>query len=98
MGNDKTYENLVVFLKYLSSLDINDGLNSGNKKNDLYFIDITQMNNFFKSLINKSAKKKDFEDLKTELDKELNNCLREERYEDAIRIRDYLKKISKDFI
>jgi protein-arginine kinase activator protein McsA len=54
------------------------------------------MNNFFKSLITNGSKNRDIEDLKGELNKELDNCLKEERYEDAIRIRDYLRKISKD--
>jgi excinuclease UvrABC helicase subunit UvrB len=85
--------------KFLSSLQNNKYLTDDSKSTiDLYFVDINQMNNFFKSLLeNKGANKlNDIEDLKGELNKELDNCLKEERYEDAIRIRDYLRKISKD--
>lgn len=68
----------------------------GDSSIGIYFVDINQMNNFFKSLIKNNSKNTDIEDLKGELNKELDNCLKEERYEDAIRIRDYLRKISKD--
>ena len=60
---------------------------------DVYFIDINQMNNFFLNLLNKE-KYPDMnpKKLKLELEKELDKCIKEERYEDAIRIRDFLKK------
>lgn len=91
-------ENDAIDQKFLNTLEINKSLTEElSSKMNVHFIDINQMNTFFKSLIsNKYSKKKDFEDLKTELEKELNVCIMEERYEDAIRIRDYLKKISKD--
>ena len=83
--------------KFLNSLQNNKFLTDESKSTiDLYFVDINQMNNFFKSLITNGSKNRDIEDLKGELNKELDNCLKEERYEDAIRIRDYLRKISKD--
>jgi excinuclease UvrABC helicase subunit UvrB len=91
-------ENDAIDQKFLNTLETNKSLSEDlSAKINVHFIDINQMNTFFKSLIsNKNSKKKDFEDLKTELEKELNVCIKEERYEDAIRIRDYLKKISKD--
>ena len=83
--------------KFLKSLDNNENLlDSKIKDLEIYFIDINQMNTFFQSLITKNSKKVNLQDLKTELNKELDVCIKEERYEDAIRIRDYLKKISKE--
>jgi protein-arginine kinase activator protein McsA len=90
-------ENEALSDKFLKKLDMSENLaDSKTNELDVYFIDINQMNTFFSSLIKKNNKRENLEDLKTELNRELNVCIREERYEDAIRIRDYLKKISKD--
>jgi hypothetical protein len=60
---------------------------------DIYFVDFNQMNNFFSNLLNKE-KYPDLnpEKIEKDLQRELEKCIREERYEDAIRIRDFLKK------
>ena len=79
------------FLNKISSLDSSEMDES--KLISLYFLDINQMNNFFKKLIEKNDPNYSDNNLIEELEKELQNCLFEERYEDAIRIRDYLKKI-----
>jgi hypothetical protein len=83
------------FIRNISkSPRFNDDAN-GESKLMVYFVDINQMNNFFKNLNPKfDNNNSDGLDLYTELNIELQNCLREERYEDAVRIRDYLKKIS----
>jgi excinuclease UvrABC helicase subunit UvrB len=60
----------------------------------LYFLNIDQMTDFFKKLITKTETNTYLsEDVIKELENELQICIEEERYEDAIRIRDYLKKI-----
>ena len=80
------------FLKKISSIDRSD-VDESNLIS-VYFLDINQMNNFFNKLIeNKDAQLDSNENLIEELEKELQICLFEERYEDAIRIRDYLKNI-----
>lgn len=60
----------------------------------VYFVDITQMNDFFNSLMDDSGtKKKPISSLSPEeLNQKLDQYLKEERYEDAIRIRDYMVK------
>ena len=79
------------FLNKISSLDNSEMDES--KLVSVYFLDINQMNNFFKKLIEKNDSNYPDNNLIEELEKELQNCLFEERYEDAIRIRDYLKNI-----
>jgi len=84
---------------FLNNLSKNPKLGEETSKSvERFFVDINQMNHFFNSLIEnkKGQKLKDLEDLRIELNKELGVCIKEERYEDAIRIRDYLKKIDKD--
>lgn len=60
----------------------------------VYFVDITQMNDFFNSLMDDTgAKKKPISSLSPEeLNQKLDQYLKEEKYEDAIRIRDYMVK------
>jgi protein-arginine kinase activator protein McsA len=80
------------FLNKISSLD-NSEIDES-KLISVYFLDINQMNNFFSKLIEKTnTNSTENLNLIEELENELNNCLFEERYEDAIRIRDYLKNI-----
>lgn len=80
------------FLKKISSIDKSD-VDESNLIS-VYFLDINQMNNFFNKLIeNKDTQLDSNENLIEELEKELQICLFEERYEDAIRIRDYFKNI-----
>jgi hypothetical protein len=81
------------FLDKISAVELPESTDP--KIVNLYFSDINQMNIFFKNLLNKD-KYPDIngETLLEELEKELQNCIMEERYEDAIRIRDYLRKIT----
>jgi excinuclease UvrABC helicase subunit UvrB len=80
------------FLNKISSVDLPEMNDS--KILEVYFVDINQMNNFFKNLVNKEKYPDlDNEGLLEELEKELQKSIMEERYEDAIRIRDYLKNI-----
>lgn len=82
------------FLNRIASVDLPEI--SESKMNEVYFLDINQMNIFFKNLLNKEKyPDSNNEDLIKELEKELQKSISEERYEDAIRIRDYLKNINK---
>jgi len=80
------------FIKKLNTIK-EDKIEEGNFI-PVYFLDIDQMNNFFIKLIdNKDSNSLNSFTLREDLEKELENCIKEERYEDAIRIRDYLKNI-----
>lgn len=72
---------------------IGDEKNSDSVK-AVYFVDINQMNDFFNSLTEEGGKrKKPISHLSPdELNQKLDQYLKEERYEDAIRIRDYMNK------
>ena len=60
----------------------------------VYFVDISQMNEFFNSFFNELGWDRDkTPDLSKELNSKLDKYLKEERYEDAIRIRDYMNKM-----
>jgi len=61
----------------------------------VYFVDISQMTDYFNSLTQEdfSSKRRSISNLTPEqLNQKLEQYLREERYEDAIRIRDYMIK------
>ena len=82
--------------EFLEKIKNSDKLNKMNEEIDyssiqaVYFIDISHMKDFFNSLTDNvyEDKKDDF----TELNFKLNKCIKEERYEDAARIRDYMQK------
>lgn len=60
----------------------------------IYFVDISQMNDFFNSLFSDVEWTRDSTpNLTKDLNTKLDNYIREERYEDAIRIRDYMNKM-----
>jgi hypothetical protein len=59
----------------------------------VYFIDITHMTDYFNSFTNEiKTKSKSIKTITKELNDKLDQCLKEEKYEDAIRIRDYMIK------
>jgi hypothetical protein len=61
----------------------------------VYFVDISQMTDYFNSLTQEDfkSKRRSISNLTPEqLNQKLEQYLREERYEDAIRIRDYMIK------
>ena len=79
------------FLNKVTSVQIPE-LNN-DKILDIYFVDINHMNNFFTNLLNKEKyPDSNPEKIEEDLQRELEKCIKEERYEDAIRIRDFLKK------
>lgn len=82
--------------KLLQSEKLNDISKEENKSlvKAIYFIDISQMTDYFNSLTEETniSKKKSKRSITIELNSKLDQCVREERYEDAIRIRDYMTK------
>lgn len=67
---------------------------NGNNLPAIQFNDIGKMQDYFNSLAEMS-KNEDIKKLTKELNKEMNKLLKEERYEEAARLRDYMisKKI-----
>ncbi len=59
----------------------------------VYFVDISHMSDFFNSFTSdKDVKEKTDSEKVKEINHRLDECLRLEKYEDAIRIRDYMAK------
>lgn len=59
----------------------------------VYFVDITQMEEFYNSFtddVRQLSKEKSIEELTKELNEKLDTCVRTEKYEDAVQIRDYM--------
>jgi protein-arginine kinase activator protein McsA len=88
-------ENDALKKEFISKLSNDDNYEDlENKIKSVYFTDLDQMKSFFDKLIN--SKNTDLvteKNLLIELEKELQVSIQQERYEDAIRIRDYLKNI-----
>lgn len=86
--------------EFLNKIKESERLNTLNTEEDnnslkaIYFIDISHMKDFFNSLTDDVYDKKFKNKRNTieELNAKLDKCLKEERYEDAIRIRDYMQK------
>ena len=86
--------------EFLTKIKNSDKLNNLNKEDDgtslkaIYFLDVSHMKDFFNSLTDDvyDKKLKNKRDVVEELNTKLERCIKEERYEDAIRIRDYMQK------
>lgn len=59
---------------------------------NIYFKDISQLNEYFNSFINNPKKEKTKKEISTELNQKLDQLLRDEKYEEAIYVRDYMNK------
>ena len=79
------------FLAKLEEDDLHNDPKVENSKN-IFFVDIDQMNEFFNSLLSSLRERKEKIPLEQELNQKLQRYLDEEKYEDAIRIRDYMIK------
>lgn len=61
----------------------------------VYFVDISQMENFYSSFIDdiqQLSKEKGIEEVTKELNKKLDDLLKQEKYEEAARVRDYMSR------
>jgi excinuclease UvrABC helicase subunit UvrB len=84
----------------ISSSFINKILNSDKLKNfkeqpDTYFYDIAEMEDFFNSFIDikeLKANKKNIEKITKDVNDKMNNFIKEEKFEDAVQLRDYMIK------
>ena len=61
----------------------------------LYFVDISQMENFYNSFIDdiqQLSKEKSIEEITKDLNKKLDDLIKQEKYEEAARVRDYMTR------
>ncbi len=61
----------------------------------IYFVDISQMENFYNSFIDDIqllSKEKSVEQITNELNEKHNKYIKDEKYEDAARLRDYMNR------
>ena len=61
----------------------------------IYFVDISQMENFYSSFIDdikQLSKEKNIEEITKELNIKLDELIKQEKYEEAARVRDYMNR------
>lgn len=61
----------------------------------VYFVDISQMENFYNSFVDdieQLSKEKGIEEVTIELNKKLDELIKQEKYERAARVRDYMTR------
>jgi len=61
----------------------------------VYFVDISQMENFYNSFIDdiqQLSKQKGIEEITKELNNKLDDLIKKEKYEEAARVRDYMTR------
>ncbi len=61
----------------------------------VYFLDISQMENFYNSFIDdikKLSKDKNMDEITKELNSKLDDLIKNEKYEEAARVRDYMNR------
>jgi|APGre2960657373_1045057.scaffolds.fasta_scaffold48205_2 excinuclease UvrABC helicase subunit UvrB len=61
----------------------------------VYFVDISQMENFYNSFIDdikQLSKEKNIEEITKDLNKKLDALIKQEKYEEAARVRDYMNR------
>lgn len=83
------------FLKKISESDrLSEMAKGGIKENHLHFSDISEMKKYYQSLLfdlNDLKNKKNIEELTLELNEKLKKCIEIEDFEEASRIRDYMR-------
>lgn len=88
---NQEFINKIMGSEKLKELSKNDEENPNSKLIPVYFADINQMTDFYSSLID-DIKSKNTDELTSELNKKLDNCIKCEQFEDAARIRDYMTR------
>lgn len=61
-------------------------------ENNKYFTDITEMNEFFNSLLDVKKSKKSIEEITKEVNLKMDDLIKNENFEEAVRLRDYMIK------
>jgi hypothetical protein len=78
--------------EFLNKIKDNTKLNDLNDIELIHFFDISQMKDYYNSLIDNNEKKVKKKDLSIELNNKLNNYLKYEKYEEAAKLRDFMIK------
>lgn len=89
---NKTFVNKVLKSEKLNEFS-EDKIESINAS--VYFVNISQMEDFYNSLLEEMkdiSKVKNAEEIATELNARLNELIKNEKYEEAAKIRDYMSK------
>lgn len=84
---DQSFVKKIIDSDRLNEIDENatDGLVKA-----VYFIDISQMNEYFNSIVDGDDKSK--VDMSKDINNKLDQCIKDEKFEEAARIRDYMNK------
>lgn len=92
MDNSALSVNFIKKLSNNNSLEKIEEMLSSDDNIDFYISDISKMDDFYKSFLNENIDKKELE---KELKERLSILIKEERYEEAAELRDYIKMIDK---
>jgi len=92
------------FIKKIKNSDKLKELNEDEKSSEqkllpvpvpVYFVDISQMENFYNSFIDdikQLSKEKSIEEITKNLNEKLDDLIKQEKYEEAARVRDYMAR------
>jgi hypothetical protein len=85
------------FIKKITNSDKLKKLSDDNQSDKpivpVYFVNISQMNEFYDSFIDdigQISKEKSLEELTKDINQKLDNLIKDERFEEATRVRDYM--------
>lgn len=81
------------FINKINKSDMINKLKDDITDDDIYFMDINQMDEYYNSLL-ESTKNKNSEDICKELNIKLDELIIQENFEDATKLRDYMIKKS----
>jgi hypothetical protein len=91
-------ENDALDKQFIDKITNNDKLSEMNESESealtkaIYFLDISHMKDYFNSMLDESSKIESKRDMTKELNEKLDKFIKEEKFEDAIRVRDYMSK------
>ena len=92
-------ENSALTDDFLKKLKDNENLKKFNENEpkmistiSVYFVDISQMEDFYNSFIDVASNEKNMEEITKDINSKLNELIRQEKYEEAARVRDYMTK------
>lgn len=90
-------DNDALTTKFLEKIEASDRLTELSKDENIkllpvYLPNINQMNEYYNSLLDTESKSKSIEEITQSLNEKLEQCIKNEQYEDAARIRDFMKR------
>lgn len=82
------------FIKKIQNSEHLKNNNLNNENTSVYFLDLAEMKEYYQSILDSidNPKEKSIEDITIEFNNKLNKLIKEELYEDASRIRDFMIK------